>query len=92
MRTSGPFLFFYNAFQKILVLAIFVSIFSSGNLKSVQAQNDVISEVSGNVLADGQFVYGPNVKDFVVQDYIEANAPRCFMDVPNILVLIPRCT
>jgi murein DD-endopeptidase MepM/ murein hydrolase activator NlpD len=36
----------------------------------------VNSIVSGHILSDGQFVYGPNVGDFNINSYLEENAPH----------------
>jgi LasA protease len=59
----------------IMLLAIFLSTFSAGSLTSVGA-DEVAALTTNYILADGQFVYGPNIGDFVIKTYLEVNAPQ----------------
>jgi LasA protease len=65
----------------IMLLALFLSFFGAGNLSSAGAQSAWTASPASaltayHVLSDGQFVYGPNIGDFVLRTYFEANAPH----------------
>ena len=65
-------------FPGIMLLALF---FGAGNLSSAGAQNAWTPTPASPlaayyVLSDGQFVYGPNIGDFVLKTYFDANAPH----------------
>ncbi len=82
MRTINQFT---ASLPRAILSAIFMAVFGTGSLPFVHAQMPVgnvpsqtpVSDVvSGYVLSDGQFVYGPNIGDFNVKTYLEANAPH----------------
>ena len=62
----------------ITLLAVFISLFVTDKLPSVHAQTlkDASVTIHGNVLSDGQFVYGPNVGNFNLQAYLQDQAPH----------------
>src|SRR6185503_12786307 len=64
---------------RILLISIFVSsLVVASNSTSVHAQATIEAasiQVSGHVLSNGQFVYGPNVGDFDLKTYLQDNAP-----------------
>jgi LasA protease len=69
----------------LLALAILLALLLSaagplGPLNvSARAQNSgqpALELAPGQVLADGQFVYGPNARDFDLRAYLQANAPH----------------
>ncbi len=65
----------------IMLLALFFSFFGAGNLSSAGAQSALTATPASalttyHVLSDGQFVYGPNIGDFVLKTYFDANAPH----------------
>ena len=64
-----------KALYGILLLALFLSVFGSRGLSSASAQEATVI-TTGYVLSDGQFVYGPNVGDFNLKTYFDANAPH----------------
>ena len=62
-----------------------MAVFGAGNLplahaqmpaSNIPSQSSASEVVGGYVLSDGQFVYGPNIGDFNVKTYLEANAPH----------------
>jgi len=55
----------------LVLLAVFLSSFGGAGFSHANAMGAAIS-----VLSDGQFVYGPNVGDFNVTDYLAVNAPH----------------
>jgi hypothetical protein len=64
-----------NAFT---LLTIFISLFATDKLSSVHAQtiDRAPAEIQGNVLSNGQFVYGPNIGDFDLKAYLQKHAPH----------------
>jgi murein DD-endopeptidase MepM/ murein hydrolase activator NlpD len=65
----------------IALLAVFISFFAPGQLHSVHAQSGrsgAALQISGHVLSDGQFVYGPNVGDFDLKVYLRDHAPNLY--------------
>jgi LasA protease len=70
-----------KVFKALLVLLLLFPIMGMGSHTSiVHAQNalntrDTSWTVGGNILSNGQFVYGPNVGNFNFKDYIENNVP-----------------
>ena len=59
----------------IMLLALFLFTLGSVHVSSAKAQEGALPGTEP-VLSDGQFVYGPNVGDFSIQDYIKSNAPH----------------
>ncbi len=62
----------------IMLVGIFISVFDMGGLTYVNAQtatNSTSIQIGGQILSDGQFVYGSNIGDFNVKTYLESNAP-----------------
>ena len=59
----------------IMLLAVFLSAFGAGGLSSVSAREAGMM-TPDYILSDGEFVYGPNVGDFNLRIYLEANAPH----------------
>ena len=58
---------------------LLISISGAGGFTTVYAQtgtNGISVQVNGNVLSNGQFVYGPNIGDFNLKAYLHANAPH----------------
>src|SRR5215208_8243012 len=62
----------------LTLLAVFISLFVTGKPASVHAQTlkGTSVVIHGNVLSDGQFVYGPNVGDFDLKAYLQERAPH----------------
>jgi murein DD-endopeptidase MepM/ murein hydrolase activator NlpD len=60
----------------ITLLAVFISLFVTDKLPSVHAQTlkGASVAIQGNVLSNGQFVYGPNVGDFSLRAYLQDHA------------------
>lgn len=86
MKTHGAT---RTSLQAGILLAAFLSLVGAGAVPSVHArqalpenagEGDTVpyaaEPVGGAVLSNGQFVYGPNVKDFEVSTYLSANAPH----------------
>ena len=85
MRTYNQFMVARKILSGSVLLAVFITTFGARSLPLAQAQMSVNNDTSqssasdvvgGHVLSDGQFVYGPNVGDFKVETYLEANAPH----------------
>ncbi len=63
----------------IMLLTLFMSFFSAIGLSPVNAQAQetaVPTMKNDNILSDGQFVYGPNVGNFIIKTYLEKYAPH----------------
>ena len=70
-----------TALSGILSLTLFLSFFGVGNLSSAGAQSELTATPASpqtiyHVLSDGQFVYGPNIGDFVLKTYFDMSAPH----------------
>lgn len=78
---------FRRALNGIVSVGLLLSVLGTYPLVNVRAsaaaQNGiepvVISSITGNVLSNGEFVYGPNVGNFDIQAYLAANAPHLAM-------------
>lgn len=59
------------------IVALAALLFTSGLLSIVSAAAPQVAGMPADAaLSDGQFVYGPNVGDFSVRDYLAARAPH----------------
>ena len=82
MRINNQFPLQHKILSGIMFLAVFLFAFGTDGLPSAHAQTSMNNEsstielVGGNALSNGQFVYGPNIGDFNLQNYLEANAPH----------------
>ena len=70
-----------TALSGILALALFLSFFGAGTLSSAGAQSALTATPASplttyHVLSDGQFVYGPNIGEFVLKTYFDTSAPH----------------
>jgi hypothetical protein len=76
--------FFRRALNGIVSTGLLLSVLGTYPVVDVRAstaaQNGVepvvITAITGNVLSNGEFVYGPNVGDFDIQTYLAANSPQ----------------
>ena len=61
----------------IISLALLLSAFGAGRVSPVQAQGvSAFALTTYHALSDGQFVYGPNIGDFNIKNYLRVNAPH----------------
>ncbi len=60
------------------LLAVFISLFVTDKLPTVHAQTIDRAPVGihGNVLSNGQFVYGPNIGNFDLKTYLQEHVPH----------------
>jgi LasA protease len=57
-----------------------MSFFSTTGLSHASAQEaTVLTLPNDNILSNGQFVYGPNIGDFIIKTYLEKYAPHLLM-------------
>jgi len=59
----------HSRLWRVIMTAVFLSTLYQGNLSSAAASDK-------QFLSDGQFVYGPNVGDFNLENYLMHNAPH----------------
>src|SRR5215211_5501659 len=63
--------------SRIILLTVFISFFGTTNFSHASAQAaSALTMTNDNVLANGQFVYGPNIGDFGIKTYLQENAPH----------------
>ena len=61
----------------IMLLTLFMSFFSATGLSHADAQEaTVLTMTNDNILSNGQFVYGPNIGNFIIKTYLEKYAPH----------------
>ena len=73
MRTQNEIPLFLRILHGIISLALFLSAFVS----PAQAQGvPAFALITYHALSDGQFVYGPNIGDFNIRNYLRVNAPH----------------
>ena len=61
----------------VMLLAVLISAFGAGSLSSVSASGTpAITITTSQILSDGQFVYGPNIGNFNIENYLNANTPH----------------
>jgi LasA protease len=65
----------------IILLGVLFSAFGAGGLAIASAQGTDAPQpagtlTAGHILSDGQFVFGPNVGDFDLKNYLASNAPH----------------
>ncbi len=64
----------------ITLLTLFMSFFSATGLSNVNAHEaTVLTMTNDNILSNGQFVYGPNIGNFIIRAYLEKYAPHLLM-------------
>ena len=78
MQIKNKISLFRKTLYAITLLAVSISLLATDKLASVHAQtlNDAPVAIHGNVLSNGQFVYGPNVGDFDLKAYLQDHAPH----------------
>src|SRR5215212_6858644 len=63
--------------SEIILLIVFISFLGTTNFSQASAQAaPVLAMTNDNVLSNGQFVYGPNIGDFIIKTYLEEHAPH----------------
>ncbi|MCX6083336.1 MAG: M23 family metallopeptidase, partial [Chloroflexi bacterium] len=75
MQTLNPFFPLQKFFHVIMLLAVFLSALGLGGLSPAMARA-ADSPAAGNIISDGQFVYGPNIGSFDLKKYLEDSAPH----------------
>ena len=83
MQTKKTISLTRKALYGIVLLAVFLSAFGGRTMLSVDAQ-EATAVASDYILSDGQFVYGPNIGDFNVKTWLEANAPHLLPYAENL--------
>ena len=77
MRTQNEIPLFLRVLHGIISLALLLSAFGAGRASPVQAQGvSAFALTIYHALSDGQFVYGPNIGDFNIKNYLNVNAPH----------------
>lgn len=69
----------HKTLYRIMLLVVYIFTFTTGNLTYAHAQSaaqNTSLQISGHVLSNGQFVYGPNIGEFNLKSYLQDHAPH----------------